>query len=368
LRGYDIPKLYWRKIGEDKYEVVDGQQRLNAIWSFMSNEFDLGKDMDQIDGVDMSNLKYSKEKALPSKLRRSFDIYPLDIVIIEADEEEVREMFLRLQNGTSLNAQEKRNAMSGNMRNFVKTIAKHKFFDSCKRKNTRYVFEQIVAQMTKLEINGGPCSIKNGDLNKMYAENTGFDEKGRKAKKIKRTLDFLYSCFPQKTPELEWSAVITLYMIFSSLLDKYVITEKKTELNNWFIEFEEYRRGEVVKFREEEECDPEILHYETLVSHSTDSVESVKGRYEFLFRHLLEYMPELELKDNNRLFSEEQRRAIYRKYNGICQIKIKCNGEKCDWGNWHADHIKPWSKGGKTTVENGQVSCPACNAAKGANN
>ena len=29
LRGYDIPKMYWRKVGTnpDAYEVVDGQQR-----------------------------------------------------------------------------------------------------------------------------------------------------------------------------------------------------------------------------------------------------------------------------------------------------------------------------------------------------
>lgn len=36
LRGYDIPKLYWRKVSKipEKYEVVDGQQRLRTILSF----------------------------------------------------------------------------------------------------------------------------------------------------------------------------------------------------------------------------------------------------------------------------------------------------------------------------------------------
>ena len=104
LRGYDIPKLYWRKTGKEKYEVVDGQQRLNAIWSFMSNEFDLGKEIDPIDDNDVKKLKYSD---LPNELRIVFDVYPLDIVVIDTDEDEVREMFLRLQNGTSLKAQKK---------------------------------------------------------------------------------------------------------------------------------------------------------------------------------------------------------------------------------------------------------------------
>ena len=40
---------------------------------------------------------------LPDDLRIAFDTYALDVIVLsEADEEEVREMFLRLQNGTSL--------------------------------------------------------------------------------------------------------------------------------------------------------------------------------------------------------------------------------------------------------------------------
>jgi uncharacterized protein with ParB-like and HNH nuclease domain len=362
LRGYDIPKLYWRKTGKDQFEVVDGQQRLNAIWSFMSNEFDLGKDIDSINGNDVKKITYSQ---LPNDLRILFDIYALDVVIMDTDEEEVREMFLRLQNGTSLKAPEKRHAMSGNMRDFVVEVADYPFFKSCKKENVRYMFEQIAAQMVLLELNGGACNIKNADLNKMYEEYKDFDKSSQKAKKVRRTLDFLYKCFPQKTPELEWYAVISLYMIVSTLLDRYVVSDKEDTIFKWFIQFENYRRTEERKG--EEECDREILNYNDQTGHSTDSTDSLQRRYGYLFRLLLEYMPDMELKDNNRLFSHEQRLAIYRKDNGICQVKIKCNGIKCDWDNWQADHIKPWSKGGKTTVENGQVACPACNASKSDN-
>ena len=77
-----------------------------------------------------------------------------------------------------------------------------------------------------------------------------------------------------------------------------------------------------------------------------------------------EAVPDVELKDDQRLFTHEQRLAIYRRDGGICKATLKCEGEKCEWDNWAADHVKPWSKGGKTTVENGQVSCSACNSAK----
>lgn len=42
-------------------------------------------------------------------------------------------------------------------------------------------------------------------------------------------------------------------------------------------------------------------------------------------------------------------------------------GTKCDGGihKLHFDHIKPWAKGGETTLDNLQVLCSVCNAALG---
>src|SRR5690349_24969741 len=55
LRDYDVPKLYWRKVGTkpDRYDVVDGQQRLRAIWEYFDGSFALPKDADTIDGEDI---------------------------------------------------------------------------------------------------------------------------------------------------------------------------------------------------------------------------------------------------------------------------------------------------------------------------
>jgi hypothetical protein len=110
LRDYDVPKLYWRKLAAkpDRYDVVDGQQRLRAIWAFFAGDFKCPKDAEPIDGTDIAGCRYED---LPNDLRMRFDVYPLDIVILEeTDDDEVREMFIRLQDGTTLKAQEKRNA------------------------------------------------------------------------------------------------------------------------------------------------------------------------------------------------------------------------------------------------------------------
>jgi len=150
LRGYDIPKLYWQRLDKgDKFDfaVIDGQQRLRTIWEFCEGKFALARNADPVDLVKIAGGRYD---TLDFDLRSKFDIYSLDVVIVEDaiqsdEEDEIRDMFLRLQNGTTLKAQEKRNALPGEMRDFVKATANHPFFESCKFKNSRFTFDLIAA-------------------------------------------------------------------------------------------------------------------------------------------------------------------------------------------------------------------------------
>ena len=47
--------------------------------------------------------------------------------------------------------------------------------------------------------------------------------------------------------------------------------------------------------------------------------------------------------------------------------KCKHCGKEFPLSQMHADHIKPWSFGGKTIPENCQVLCQSCNAKKSDN-
>jgi len=364
LRGYDVPKLYWRRMGTkpDKYDVVDGQQRLRALWDFFDGTFKLAKNADPIDGEAIAGCAY---KDLPDELRTRFQGYALDIVVLEdTDEDEVREMFLRLQNGTSLKAQEKRNAYIGKMRDFVCEMGKHPFFEKVEFANSRFAFDHVAAQMILLEMQGGPSNVKNADLNRMYEDNREFDAKGQIARAVKRVFDVLTNTFTEKTPELERYNVIALYCVISELIRQYVIDEVKPCLHDWFIQFEATRSHQ--KEKSEEDGDPEWITYDGKISHSTDAAESIRWRMEFLMRNLLEQYPTLSRKDNQRGFTQIQKLAVFRRDKGICQLKLKCEGGKLTWDDWHCDHIIAWSKGGKTTVENGQVACSTCNLSKGA--
>lgn len=64
------------------------------------------------------------------------------------------------------------------------------------------------------------------------------------------------------------------------------------------------------------------------------------------------------------LFEFDRRDALaaYEKQGHKCPI---C-GETFEFEQMHADHITPWSKGGKTTPENCQMLCRDCNLKKGA--
>lgn len=367
LRDYDVPKLYWRKTGTrpDTFDVVDGQQRLRAIWEYFDGGFNLPKDAEPINGEDIANCSYED---LPNDLRMQLDVYPLDIVTIEdTDEEETREMFLRLQNGTTLRAQEKRNAYPGQMRNFVRELSQNSFFKKVGFANTRYTYDLVAAQLVCLEIAAEPTNVKNSDLNKMYLNNIGYDSESQQSKSIKRTLERLNKIFAEETPELTRYNVIALFCVISELQQQYVISEIEDYFYDWFLEFEQERRNQEAK--SEDETNPEWISYKEKISHSTDSADSIRHRMEFMLKSLLGKHPTLSLLDNQRDFTHMQKLTVFRRDKGNCQLKIKCDGSsKLKWDNWHCDHIIPWSRGGKSTVENGQVSCPTCNLSKGNTN
>ena len=61
-----------------------------------------------------------------------------------------------------------------------------------------------------------------------------------------------------------------------------------------------------------------------------------------------------------RLFSPRQKKILKMMSGILCQI---C-GNKLN-GKFHADHIVPYSKGGKSILKNAQALCEICNLKKG---
>jgi 5-methylcytosine-specific restriction endonuclease McrA len=63
-----------------------------------------------------------------------------------------------------------------------------------------------------------------------------------------------------------------------------------------------------------------------------------------------------------RHFSISQRVALF------LHAQARCTNKRCGKTlapTWHADHVRPYSKGGATDVINGTALCPSCNLKKG---
>jgi len=363
LRGYDIPKFYLKENKKDNYDVVDGQQRIRTMWDFQDNKFKMPKDSEPIEDNDIADKLYSE---LPVSMKKKFDMYLIDLVVLYnvENDEEIREMFLRLQNGITLKAQEKRHAFGGNMRDFVIEISKHPFFKKVGYKDLRFAHESTAAQLILLEINGEGTDVRNSNLNNLYKEHKDFDENSNVAKKIKKTISYLDRVFEEHTPELKPYYVQSMYMLISKLLDKFVIDNLEKSIFKFFLGFDKYRS---IERKKEEDRDPDITEFQDKVSHSGDSKASLDWRLDFFFKIFGQKFPDILLKDDNRNFTYEQKLAIWRRDNQICQIKLKCNGVKLSFSDMEADHTIPHVKGGETTVSNGKTSCVACNRSKGAN-
>jgi hypothetical protein len=368
LRQYDIPKLYLRRIDRHPYEweVIDGQQRLKAVWEFFQGEYPLAKDADDVEEYEIASKKYDE---LHENLQENFEGYPLHCVVFdETPDEVIDEIFVRLNNGVPLNAAEKRNAISGAMRDFIKQLASESpfFTKSVAISEKRYARDEVLAQMTLAELNGGPCQVGYKQLKDMYEKNKTFKTDGPKAKRTRSVLNFLLKSFPKKTPELNKVNTLSLYILASELLGKYSISGRYKDFGQWFLDFEARRRED--ESLEQDERNPDLVQYQLYLSQATASQAALQHRHRVLISDILQVIPNLELLDNQREFDHYQRIAIFRKYNGKCANPYNnpdCQ-VTCEWDNFHADHILAWTAGGKTTVSNGQLLCPSCNQKKGA--
>ena len=103
------------RISKDGYEVIDGQQRLWAIWEFLDDMYLFKTDSKDEKLKKMEGYKFSDMKDLRDEILS----YKLQIVMIaNASEAYLRKLFLRLQLGKLLIMGEKLNASVGNMEGF----------------------------------------------------------------------------------------------------------------------------------------------------------------------------------------------------------------------------------------------------------
>lgn len=371
LRQYDMPKFYLRVSSDSEYEheVVDGQQRLNAIWDFYNDQYTLGEvSRDIPDFGDLSGKKFSE---LPSDVQDQFAIFEINLVEVEdASDLDIRDLFLRLQEGITLNPVEKRNAMPGKMRDFIADLGEnHRVFPLTFLSEKRFGWHDLAAVVTCLEIAQGPIDVKAPSLRKMYKDNQNFDHNGSVAKNVQQHLRYMETVLENRPPEMDvkWGFV-DLYLLISAMDKSYIIRNREVDFAIFYITFEEERRSVISDPSEllaagNSYWDKDLYDYIEAFIRSGGTKPNIEKRHEVYKRRFIKETQGLVLKDSQRTFTRDERIVIWRHDNETCQ---ECNN-RVEFDEMEADHITPYSRGGHTTIDNAQTLCRQCNARKGAN-
>ena len=379
LNGYDVPKLYFHDRSDENGpfsdSVVDGKQRLSTIWNFMEGKFSLANDF--VFSGDDSFLEDEIPQSCQSyedfsdSQKEYFRGQSMDVVSIKkADDDDIEELFSRLNNGEPLNSAEKRNAMGGNMIKLVREIAKlNKLTSILSCKNKRMSYHEIAAKTMKMELSeqdghGIFCDIGKKHLDQMIVKNRDASESeldGLKAR-VSKQLNHLNRVFRKNDPLLNRQTYLQLYYGWIKFITKRYNSPSLHKDIRSFLESFQVKRHENLQ-KAEDDRDNVLLEYGRLAQQGTNNLASMQERADILTRYFLEDYPDLGILDKSRQFNEVERHLIWVRSGKMCQ-NPNCDQKLDDLGDMHADHIEAWSKGGQTCLSNAQALCVECNLRK----
>jgi hypothetical protein len=285
LKGWHVPVLYFRKVDDEAFECVDGQQRLTAIWEFFDNKIPLSAESQKTYGGPLY-------KDLKPSVSDRFDDYVLQIEEIEeAADDEVKELFQRLQLGTALNTPEKLNAIHGGLRDFLRTLSQHSFFrEKVAAQDTRYANFDTCAKVAFLLLKGVQRRMRFAELEKMFKENTSFSPSSTLGRRLKSLFESMNRIFPTKTSVLRNRAsIVSFCYLVSKVQDTGELRKMEKRLGDFFEKFSKDLRAEVEKGQKA--TDTDLIEYQLAVSYATSERESIEKRNEVLIKKLILFDP-----------------------------------------------------------------------------
>lgn len=302
INQFDIPKIYFHQHAtpvvvdgkQFKYSLVDGRQRLEAVWDFMDGKFPLADDFVLLhSGSKSSAGKTFKElQAEQDDIATLFAASPLDIMCIQTDDIDlIEEMFSRLNEAVPLTAAEKRNGRGGPLRAAVRTLCDETFFTNrLPFGNKRYTHFDLATKFLLLEHKGGPSDTKKRQLDAFWDE---FKESDNAASAtvlvtaVDSVLRLMQDTFVENDRLLGVVGMVSVYFLYyRRVRDGEVAKPTRTALS----EFESIRK--LNRFNEEDDLSRQqrrLLEFDRLAQSPND-----EGALEFRLEVLSEYLRDPE--------------------------------------------------------------------------
>ena len=300
-RDFPLNVMYWVDNGDDKYEVLDGQQRTVSICEYVKGSFSINYQY-------FHNLEQDEQNQILD--------YKLMIYFCKGTDKEKLDWFKTINiAGEKLADQELRNAI--------------------------YTGEWLTDAKRHFSKNGCPAYGLAGD----YLNGTAIRQ------------DYLETALKWITNgEIEEymsehqhdSNSNELWLYFTSVINwvKTIFPHYRREMKGieWGLYYNEFKDQAYDTARLEEDIKKLMMD---------EDVTSKKGIYEYLLDGKEKHL-------SIREFTQNQKREAYERQEGICP---NCN-EHFEINEMEADHITPWHDGGKTISENCQMLCKECNRRK----
>lgn len=325
IKGYPLGLIYFNKVADNKFEVLDGQQRITSIGRYVTNKFPI-KDQNGMEQYFDGLNQHIQNQILDTHLL---------IYECAGTETEIKEWFKIINiKGIPLNDQELLNAVYSGP--FV-TLAKEEFSNSQNaniQKWSAYVSGTVNRQdylKTALEW------VSNNNISDYMSAHRNDDNIAELKQYFTTVIDWVSSVFQNIEPEmrgLEWGRL-----------------------------YEKYHR---------QAYDPKIIESKVKELYADPYVKNRKG----IFEYVLGGCVDTKLLDVH-VFDEATKRAVYAQQTQHAEASHTSNCPLCALGHdankskiWKpsdmdADHVTAWSKGGATDIKNCQMLCKSHNRAKG---
>lgn len=300
IRGFPLNTMYWA-VTPDGFEIIDGQQRTISICQYVDSVFSYKSRF-------FHNLQQDEKDVILD--------YKLTVYQCRGADSEKLDWFRTINiAGAVLTDQELRNAT---------------FAGSWTADAKRYFSKTQCAawQLADKYMTGSPIRqhyletaiswVNNGDIEGYMATHQLDKNANHLWLYFQSVISWVNATFPKYRSEMKCIAWGTLY-----------------------------------NAHKDDNLDPATLEAEAARLMADDEVTKKKGVYEYLLTRNEKHL-------SIRVFTDSNKRTLYERQNGICTACKK----HFEIDQMEADHITPWSQGGKTELNNGQMLCRECNRRK----